>query len=317
MTLLVTGADGFAGRYLVRHLLAAGHRVIAAIGPGGIAPEAWVPAGLPGTVEARTLDLTDPASINAVANEADGAIVHLAALSSGWAAQADPGRAWLVNAVGTALLCDALARRPSPFRGRLLVVSTAEVYGGGAGGERPRVEDDAIVPCSAYAAAKAGAEIAALEIWRRTGLDVVIARPFPHTGPGQPPLFAIPAFLDRLEDARQTGAETVKTGNLTPVRDYLDVRDVVRAYVALLEVGASGEVYNIARGTGVSLSDVFHRLAALVGVTVAPETDPALLRPADIPHLVGDPSKLQKASGWAPTIPLQQTLSDMVHAEAN
>ncbi|NNG17306.1 MAG: NAD-dependent epimerase/dehydratase family protein [Gemmatimonadales bacterium] len=315
MTLLVTGADGFAGRYLVRHLLTAGHRVVAAIGPGGTPPEAWIPAGLPGTVETRTLDLTDHPSIVALAHEADGAIVHLAAMSSGRAAQSDPGRAWLVNAAGTALLCDALARRSSPFRGRLLVVSTAEVYG--ARGERPRVEDDPIVPCSTYAATKAGGEIAALEAWRRTGLDVVVARPFPHTGPGQPPLFAVPAFLERLKAAHRTGSATVKTGNLTPVRDYLDVRDVVRAYVALLEVGASGEVYNIARGTGVPLLDVFQRLAALVGVAVEPETDPALLRPADITHLVGDPSKLRNASGWAPAIPFQQTLGDMVHAEAN
>ena len=315
MTLLVTGADGFVGRYLVRHLLTAGHHVIAAIGPGGTPPEAWIPAGLPGTVEARTLDLTDPPSIEALAREAGDAIVHLAAVSSGRAARSDPGRAWLVNAAGTALLCDALARRPKPFRGRLLVVSTAEVYG--AGVECPRVETDPLVPCSPYAATKVGSEIAAREAWRRTGLDVVVARPFPHTGPGQPPLFAVPAFLARLEAAHQSGGTTVKTGNLTPVRDYLDVRDVVRAYVALLEVGASGEVYNIASGTGVSLSEVFHRLAALVGVAVEPETDPALLRPADIPHLVGDPSKLRNASGWVPAIPFQQTLSDMVHAEAN
>ena len=315
MTLLVTGADGFVGRYLVRHLVTAGHRVVAAIGPGGTLPEEWIPAGLPGTVEARTLDLTDPPSIEALAREAGDAIVHLAAVSSGRAARSDPGRAWLVNATGTALLCDALARPPSPFQGRLLVVSTAEVYG--AGVERALVEDDPIVPCSPYAATKAGGEIAALEAWRRTGLDVVVARAFPHTGPGQPPLFAVPAFLDRLKTAHRSGGITVKTGDLTPVRDYLDVRDVVRAYEALLEVGTSGEVYNIASGIGVSLSEVFQQLAALVGVAVEPETDPALLRPSDIPHLVGDPSKLRNASGWVPAIPFHQTLSDMVHAEAN
>lgn len=315
MTVLVTGADGFAGRYLVRHLLTAGHRVVAAIGPGGTPPEEWIPAGLPGTVEARTLDLTDPASIEALAREAGDAIVHLAAVSSGRAARSDPGRAWLVNTTGTALLCDALARRPSPFRGRLLVVSTAEVYG--AGVERALVEEDPIVPCSPYAATKAGGEIAALEAWRRTGLDVVIARAFPHTGPGQPQLFAIPAFLDRLNAARRSGGATVKTGNLTPVRDYLDVRDVVRGYEALLEVGTSGEVYNIASGAGIALSEVFQQLAGLVGVVVKPETDPALLRPGDIPHLVGDSSKLRNASGWVPAVPFHQTLRDMVHAEAH
>jgi GDP-4-dehydro-6-deoxy-D-mannose reductase len=109
----------------------------------------------------------------------------------------------------------------------------------------------------------------------------------------------------------------VKVGNLEPVRDFLDVRDVAAAYVVLAQRGEAGEVYNVASGTGVSLQELFDRLAAIVGVDAIPEPDPEFMRPADIPYLVGDSSKLRAATGWAPSIPLERTLSDLVHAQAD
>jgi len=315
MTVLVTGADGFVGRHLVRTLLADGCDVVAAIGPGGRPAEDWAGPDLAGRVRTRMLDLSDPVSIEAAADDANEAVVHLGALSSGSVAQRDPGRAWLINTSGTAQLCGALSRRKAPFRGTVLVVSSAEVYG--IAEPRPRAETDPVAPCSPYAATKAASEIAALETWRRTGLRVVVVRPFPHTGPGQSPLFVVPAFLERLNAARQAKATTVRTGNLSPVRDFLDVRDVVRAYVGLLAEGEPGQVYNVARGEGLSLREIFDQLCQLVEVEAEPEVDPALLRQADIPHLVGDATKLRKRCGWAPMVPLAQTLSDMVHAQAN
>jgi GDP-4-dehydro-6-deoxy-D-mannose reductase len=109
----------------------------------------------------------------------------------------------------------------------------------------------------------------------------------------------------------------VQVGNLEPVRDLLDVRDVARAYVALLERGASGETYNVASGAGVALAEVFRRLAALVGVDAIPEADATLMRTADLSYLVGDATKLRNRTGWAPAIPLDQTLRDLVHAQAD
>jgi GDP-4-dehydro-6-deoxy-D-mannose reductase len=109
----------------------------------------------------------------------------------------------------------------------------------------------------------------------------------------------------------------VPVGNLEPVRDILDVRDVVRAYVALLERGAAGEVYNVASGRGISMAELFARLAAIVGVAASPVADPALLRPVDMPYLVGDSTKLRAATGWTPELPLDTTLADLVHAQAN
>jgi len=315
MRVLVTGADGFVGRHVVRALLAEGQDVVAAIGPGGSPAEDWVDSGLSGSVRSRPLDLTDLASIRAAASEASDAVLHLGAMSSGGAALSDPDGAWRVNTCGTAHLCAALAARRRPLAGTVLVVSTAEVYG--TAEPRVRRETDPVAPCSPYAATKAAGEMAALATWRRTGLAVVVARPFPHTGPGQSPMFVVPAFLDRLRAAKRSLARTVRTGSLTPVRDFLDVRDVARAYLRLLADGEPGGVYNVARGDGVSLREIFDRLRALVGVDVEPEVDADLLRPSDIPHLVGDAAKLRTRCGWTPTIPLAKTLSDMVHAQAN
>lgn len=315
MTVLVTGADGFVGRHVVRALLAEGRDVVAAFGPGGCPAEDWAGSGFPGTFRSRPLDLTDLASIEAAVEAASEAVVHLAALSSGRAAQRDPDHAWRVNTCGTAHLCAALAARRPPFEGPVLVVSSAEVYGSRE--SRARRETDPVEPCSPYAATKAAGEMAALATWRRTGLGVIVARPFPHTGPGQSPTFAVPAFVARLTAAKRSNTGTVRTGNLTPVRDFLDVRDVVRAYLGLLARGAPGEVYNVASGVGRSLREVFDQLCQVVGVDAEPKIDEALLRPADIPHLVGDPTKLRQRCGWEPTIPLARTLSDMVHAQAN
>jgi GDP-4-dehydro-6-deoxy-D-mannose reductase len=162
-----------------------------------------------------------------------------------------------------------------------------------------------------------GAEVAALEVWRRTGLRTVVARPFTHTGPGQEPRFVLPAFVSRLRAARASGASEVPTGNLGPVRDLLDVRDVVEAYLALLRAGVPGEVYNVARGDGCSLRELFDRLAGLVGVAAEPRPTPELQRARDIPHLVGDTSKLRRATGWSPAISLDATLRGLVDAQTD
>jgi GDP-4-dehydro-6-deoxy-D-mannose reductase len=109
----------------------------------------------------------------------------------------------------------------------------------------------------------------------------------------------------------------VTTGNLDPVRDLLDVRDVVAAYLGLLERGEPGEIYNVARGEGLAIRELFERLARLLELDVVPEVDPALLRSGDIPHLVGDRSKLERATDWRPTITLDETLRGVVDAEAD
>jgi GDP-4-dehydro-6-deoxy-D-mannose reductase len=314
---LVTGADGFVGRHLVRRLLQAGDDVAAGCRPGGT-PVDWRQDTRAGSrLEVLPLELTADSSISAVLAWQPEAIVHLAAVASVREARLDPGLAWDINAAGTARLVAAVASRRDAGMADpvVLLVSTGEVYG--VGPPVPRVETDPLLPVSPYAASKVGAETAALEAWRRTGLRVVVARPFPHTGAGQSPGYVVPAFARRLRRARETAARTVPTGNLDPVRDLLDVRDVVEAYRALLTRGVPGEIYNVARGTGVSLAEVFARLAALLGASAAPEPEPSLVRNADIPHLVGDSTKLRRATGWMPSISLEQLLQDLVDAQAD
>jgi GDP-4-dehydro-6-deoxy-D-mannose reductase len=316
MTVLVTGADGFVGRWVLRALLAAGHQVVAAVQPGPPRDDGLSDAER-SAVRWIPLELGDLRSVQHVAAMPYDAVIHLAAVASGGDALRDPGVAWAVNAAGTARLLGEFGRRhrageTDPL---ILVVSTAEVYGSGNG--RPFVETDSVAPRSPYAASKAGAEMAAMETRVRTGLRVVVARSFPHTGPGQDERFVAPAFARRLRGARLAKARVVKVGNLEPVRDFLDVRDVAAAYVALLERGVPGEIYNVASGKGVSLQELFDRLAVIIGVDAIPEPDPEFMRPADIPVLVGDAAKLRAATGWEPRISLDQTLRDMADAQAD
>ncbi len=313
----MTGADGFVGRHVVEQLVEAGHDVSAGCRPGGEPAKTWLSEQARDAVTLVPLEVSDAESVRAVLSRPFEAIIHLAAVASGSEARQDPGRAWVVNAAGTArLIHSAIALRDSTGVDPLvLVVSSAEVYGNGPA--TARVETDPLRPQSPYAASKVGAETAALEAWRRVGLRVVIARAFPHTGPGQSLLYVVPAFLQRLRAAKAAGATRVPTGNLDPVRDLLDVRDVSRAYIALLEQGESGEAYNVARGEGVTLGELFHRLAVLVGVAVEAAPDPALIRSGDLQYLVGDASKLTRATGWSPRIPLDQTLREMVDAQTH
>ena len=314
---LVTGADGFVGRYLVRHLLQAGDQVAAGCRPGRPAVSWGRDGPADAWVEPLPLEITDDGSIAAALAWEPEAIVHLAAIASVREAREDPGTAWEVNAAGTARLAAGAAalREAGRVDPVFLLVSTGEVYGPGRAA--PRGETDPLRPVSPYAASKVGAEAAALETWRRTGLRVIVARPFPHTGAGQSPQYVVPAFTARLRAARASGASTVPTGNLAPVRDLLDVRDVAAAYRALLGRGTAGEVYNVSRGEGVPLTELFARLAALIGTTATPAPDPALVRSVDIPHLVGDSTKLRRATGWAPALSFEQTLQGLVDAEAD
>ncbi len=315
MRVLVTGADGFAGSWLIPALLEGGHEVVAAVRPGGVVrPRPG--AGPAPDIATVPLELRDAGSVLAVANARYDAVIHLAAVASGSEAQQDPGTAWDVNAAGTARLADTLGRWRSKGRDPLfLCVSTAEVYG--AGPERPRVETDPTAPCSPYAASKLGGEIGALEVFRRTGLRVAIVRAFPHTGPGQEDRFVAPAFARRLLTARRVAAPVVKVGNLKPVREFLHVADVVDAYVRLLERAVPGEIYNVASGRPLPLTELLSLLMEIVGHRVVPETDHALMRAVDIPYLVGDASKLRRATGWAPRHSLEGTLAELVHAQAH
>jgi GDP-4-dehydro-6-deoxy-D-mannose reductase len=316
---LVTGAEGFVGAWLCHRLLARGDEVWGTHRAGGPSPG---PRGVPVAAGLRwiAMELASDAEVRAAAEGRYDVVIHLAGMASGAEARRMPAEAWQVNAAGTARVLEAVAavRQRGLGDPLVLVVSTGEVYGRGEA--RPRNESDLPAPCSPYAASKLGAEIAALEVARRTGLRVVIARPFAHTGPGQRTEFVVAALAARLREAAARPGplpRLIRTGRLDVTRDFLDVRDVVEAYLGLVAAGEPGTVYNVASGTGQSLASIFSRLAALVGIDAAPEPDASLVRAADIDHLVGQADRLRARTGWRPRISFDQTLQDLVNAEAH
>lgn len=312
--LLITGADGFVGRWLTREALRqGGWQVVTVIGPGGAPPSTWLTPSEARGVNHLEADFTSAADLQRVARLSADAVVHLAAMASGAAARKDPDGAMQLNATGSVNLITAF--REAGHHLRFLFVSSGEVYGAGHDGPIP--EDAPLNPASAYAASKSAAETALLDPGHQLAIPVIIARPFPHTGPGQSTDYVLPAFVARLQAAGVAGEREIPVGNLDVVRDFLDVRDVVRAYLHLLEHGRAGECYNVASGIGQHLGACFRRLAGLVGVDAQPVADPALVRPVDIPVLIGDSSRLRAATGWTPEYTFDRTLQDLVNAQAH
>jgi GDP-4-dehydro-6-deoxy-D-mannose reductase len=316
MKVLVTGADGFVGSLLVKRLAEHGHEITGAVRPSPTTSEELARREALGDMPTIPLELQDPDSIDRTIRQNWDAVIHMAAVSSGSEAQKDPMKAWEINALGTARLAHGLGQAKVAGGDPLFFfVSTAEVYG--AGSEKIRVETDPVRPLSPYAASKLAAEVACMEVHRRTGLRVVVARPFPHIGPGQDTRFVVPAFLERIRLAKKINAPVVKVGRIDPVRDFTHVADVVMAYALLIEAGRPGEIYNVACGNATSVRDLFFMLSDALEHRVIPEEDPDLIRPVDIPYLVGDSTKLRNQTGWEPAIPLEQTIREIVDAEAN
>jgi GDP-4-dehydro-6-deoxy-D-mannose reductase len=282
--ILVTGASGFVGNHLLSQL-----------GEEGLSTE---------------VDVTDAEAVaQSVRDAQPRAVVHLAALS--WVVESwrEPARVWEVNVVGTINVLEAV-RHESP-KARVLAVSTGDVYGRA---ERvPTPEDEPVAPVSPYAASKAAAELACLQA-RGAGADVIVTRAFQHEGPGRDERFAIGSWTRQLAELEVAGGGALRVGNLDVERDLIDVRDVCRAYKLLLEPSVPADVYNVATGRPVKMSDVVELLVGMARCPVTVEPDPDRLRPADIPRLSGDPSRLERATGWRPEIPLEQTLADTLDA---
>ncbi len=300
---LVTGAGGFVGPHLVAALVARGARVRGAglgVPPPGTPLELWQEADFADLGQARA----------AVGAESLDAIVHLAGQSSAARSFEAPEETFRANVSGTWTLLEAV-RALAPAA-RVLVVGTSEVYGSLVPGT-PATEDMPFAPLSPYSLSKAAAEEVARAYAETHALDVVRARPFGHTGPGQTDRFVVPSFARQLAEIEQGRAEPVlRVGNLDVTRDLTDVRDIVAGYCALLERGARGEAYNLCRGEGVHLRALVDELVAMANVTVRVEVDPARLRPADMAWLVGDPARIARDTGWSVERPLGRTLHDVL-----
>lgn len=306
MRALVTGASGFVGRYLVDRLRAAGYDVVAAGGP-----HETEPAFLP-------IDLADAESIRAAFDVARPDVVfHLAAQAFVPRSIEAPDETYEVNVMGTAAVLAVLRAwsRENAAKVRFVFISSAEVYGVQPPEAMPLRETTAPNPVNPYAASKAAAEAIVLGEVRSFGVDAVIARAFNHIGPGQNDRFVVPAFANQLAAIARGGEPVMHVGNLDARRDFLDVRDVVDAYVAIAERGESGEAYNVASGSAVSIREMLGELIRIAHVPVEVRDDPARMRPSDVPIVYGSSEKLRERTGWAPQIPLRRSLQD-VYAQA-
>ena len=304
-TVLVTGASGFVGSYLIAALRAAGASVA-----GTHLPSEPVPAA---PIRWASIDLTQrEACAKLIGELAPRAIVHLAALAVPREAASAPLRALRANYLAVDHLLDA-QRRLAPDA-RLLLVSSGEVYGRRPRDSKPLREDDATAPEGIYGATKVAAERRAALAAERDGLDVVCARPFNHTGPGRPADYAESSFARQIVQAERGASEpVVRVGNLEAVRDFSDVRDVVRAYLRLLERGVRGETYNVCSGEGRSIRSLLEVLRTRARVEISVVEDPARYAPTPPGRvaLVGDPGKL-RALGWAPERSLEDTIDALL-----
>ncbi|MDQ2864991.1 MAG: GDP-mannose 4,6-dehydratase [Candidatus Eremiobacteraeota bacterium] len=303
MNALVTGASGFAGRYLVAELRREGYDVLAC---GGPADGEFFP-----------LDLLDASTIRAALDvSAPQFVFHLAAQTFVPDALASPMSTYMTNVRGTVNVLEAvrgfgLACGHTP---RVVFVSSAEVYGRQPPDASPLREITPLSPANPYAASKAAGEMIVLGEARSFGIDVVIARAFNHIGPGQDERFAVANFARQLA-AIAAGAQPVMlVGNLDARRDFCDVRDIVRAYAMLAKDGVQGETYNVCSGIARSIRDVLRELIIVAHVPVEVREDPDRMRPSDVPFFVGDNAKLRAATSWEPSIPFQRSIRDIYEA---
>jgi GDP-4-dehydro-6-deoxy-D-mannose reductase len=316
---LVTGAAGFAGQWLCRELLERKWEITGTM-LGDVVATSVLTLEERRSIRWLRADVRDTEDLaRAVDESRPDAVVHLAGIAFAPAARDDPGTALDVNVGGTGRLLGVLRerRRAGAIDPVVLVVGSGEQYGRHDPDRMPLGEDTPQRPVSVYAATKAAQEVVAMEAHRADGLRVVATRSFNHSGPGQAEEFLLPALVRRALALRGQWQRDLMIGNTTPVRDFLHVGDVARAYALLVEHGAPGEVYNVASGEGVSVEELANRVLALTGVDARLRSDPALQRPVEVPILIGDPRKLRASTDWAPERSLDSIIEDLIRAASH
>jgi GDP-4-dehydro-6-deoxy-D-mannose reductase len=312
---LLTGGGGFVGQWLARLLLERGHDVTLAgvgsldDGPGILtaaerARVRWVSADVRSQADVeRMLDAAQPA-----------AVVHLAGVAFPPDADRDPAAAYDINTLGAVRVLSALAARcaAGTLDAIAVVVGTGLQYGSHAVNEMPLCEDATQRPLTSYAATKLAQEIAAVQIGRVSPLRIVCTRSFNHSGVGHGAQYLLPSLVSRILALRGGRSRQLTLGN-DVVRDYLHVRDVAAAYLALAERGRAGEAYNVSSGIGVSVRQLAADALLRAGVNADISTEPSLIRAMDIPVLIGSPDKLERHTGWRPALTHADIIDDLLH----
>ena len=290
--ILVTGSSGFVGQHLLGHLRAL-----------QIDVTGWD----------ASIDIRDAAAVNAAVKAArPDAVIHLAAIAAPALAQSNQSEAWNVNVLGTLNVAQAILNHVP--ESTLVFVGTSESYGTSFNAsDKPIMEDAALAPANAYGATKAAADLMIGQL-ARDGLRAVRLRPFNHTGPGQDDTYVISNFARQIAAIEANGGKGIlHVGNLDARRDFLDVRDVIRAYVACCTTKITpGTAINISTGKPIAIRDALDALVAASTATIEIETDSKRLRPLEIATASGDPSRALALIGWKPDIALSQTLKDVL-----
>jgi GDP-4-dehydro-6-deoxy-D-mannose reductase len=286
---LVTGAGGFVGPYLIRHLESEGDEVV------GVDMD---------------MDIGDADSVrDRLGKEMPDVVYHLAAASHVGDSWNAPTSVVRLNTEGT---LNVLLAAHEVGAERVVIIGSAEQYGH-VGPERlPINEETPLRPVSPYGASKAAAEMLGSYMVRGRDFPVVLVRAFNHLGPGQSDRLVASTLAKQVAENERTGGEEILAGDLSPRRDFSDVRDVVRAYRLLATRGTPGEAYNVCSGSAVAIREMADTLIALSGKPMKVVLDPERLRPVDVPVVLGDNTKLRTDTGWAPEIPLEKTLGDVL-----
>ncbi len=310
MRVLVTGVNGFVGSHFAEYALKEGADVYGSIRPRSRADGI---AHLQGRVRLVECDLLAAGAVRQLFEAADpDMVIHLAARSSVSDSWRDPAATLATNVIGQVNLLEAI--RLGPRRPRVVVVGSGDEYGRVDHHELPVAETAPLRPVSPYAVSKVAQDLMGYQYFRSHALPIVRARPFNHEGPRHAPAFAASNFARRIAEIEaDVRPPVIEVGNLDVERDFSDVRDIVRGYWMLLERGEAGEVYNLCSGVPWSLSAVLRFLLgeARAG-SIEIRRDDARLRPADVPLLYGDPSKIRKAVGWEVEIPFEETLRSVL-----
>jgi len=300
--ILITGGSGFVGAYLTESLKPCASKMVV-LASGDIEP--WREPG----IEYLRFDIRWRDKVHSIVHEfSPDQIYHLAGISAVDLSWDNPRHTFEVNVLGTYNVFEAAMSLPSPPM--ILNVSTAQVY---ANSEDILTETSPVRPDNPYAASKAMAEMLPVQYRKRSRGGIITARSFNHTGPRQPPTFVLPSIAKQFAEM-EAGLRPpqLMVGNIDIKRDFTDVRDVIRAYIALLNKGRAGEVYNVCSGCAVRLRDVISKFQAISGTAVNIETDPARIRSNDVPQVFGDPTKIRSETDWRPEIPLETTIRDLL-----
>ncbi len=308
MKAFITGIAGFAGRHLTGYLLDRGDEVT------GLEPEGCEDVDVlikEHGIKIHIGDIRDEKTLlDALRQSKPDIVFHLAAQSSVRLSFENPQDTFSINIMGTLNLLETITRLDAPTK--TLVITSSEIYGPLTPEECPVTEIHPLRPVNPYAVSKAAVDLLAYQYVKSYGQQVYIARAFSHSGPWQKTVGVLSDWAFQIAKIDLgISPPTFKVGNINVNRDYTDVRDVIKAYVAIVDKGKPGEPYNVCSGIGYELGELLEKYRRFTRKKIKIEIDQSRMRPVDIPMLVGSNEKLRRDTGWSPAIDIDTTLKDI------